>query len=137
LILTGNSKKSVTLLQNYLNTTDDLLVTLILSKFFTDPKDPFAIKCESELSDNLNRMKMFNERIHLTLKLSEIISHMEKGYKNMSNDKKMPNIGSLLVPTTELILNCFYCNAKLSSDKADQFKTFSSNNKEYKEFVSK
>jgi hypothetical protein len=123
LILTGNSQKSITLLQNYLNATDDLLVSVILSKFFIDPKENFYSRCETELFDTLNRMKMFNERLHLNQKLNEIVLHMEKGYKVSDNKGLLPT-------SAEFILNCFYCNAKISSDRAEQLRNTSANYKE-------
>lgn len=134
LILTGNSRKSIQLLQNYLDISDDLLVCVILTKFFVDSKDNFYSKCEGELFDTLNRMKMFNERIHFNQKLNEIVLHMEKGFKMIAQDKKSGQPASIYT-SAEFILNCFYCNAKISADKADQFRNLPVHNKEGNEIV--
>lgn len=136
LIITGNSKKSIQMLQKYLDYSDDLLVAVILSKFFVNSKENFHSKCENELYDSLNRMKMFNERIHLSQKLNEIVSHMEKGFKHpQAGEKKSSIIGTSTFNSAEFILNCFYCNAKISPDRADQFRNLFMNNKEGNEFV--
>jgi hypothetical protein len=122
LIITGGSKLSVNLIKNYLNKSDDLLVSVILSKFFLEG-DRFSKACESDLYETLNRLKMFNERILLSQKLNEITSHMEK---KATSDKK---------PQFEWILSCFYCGIKIHSDKADQFKYMFLNNKDGNEFI--
>jgi hypothetical protein len=133
LVITGSSPKSITLIQNYINKTDDLLVSAILSKFFIDSKNKFHNQLENELDEALNKMKMFNERIQLNQKLNEIVSHFQKGLKSFTHtDKKT---GLILQNNLELILNCFYCNAKIHADKADQFRNLFANNRDGNEYV--
>jgi hypothetical protein len=132
LIITGNSENSITLLQNYLNNSDDLLVTLILSKFFIDHNHIFVKKCETELFETLNRMRMFTERIHLNQKLNEIISHISSiNIRNISGDKKHLMSHNM----TEWVINCFYCNIKIHAEKTDQFRYLMMNNKDGTEWV--
>jgi hypothetical protein len=123
LIITGTAKMSVNLLRNYLNKTDDLLVSVILSRFLLDG-DKFSKSIESDLYETLNRLKMFNERILLNQKLNEISAHLEK---KPSSDKKSTSF--------EWVLSCFYCGIKIHSEKADQFKYMFLNNKDGNEFV--
>lgn len=151
LIITGSSQKSIYLIQNYINKTDDLLVSVILSKFFVDSKNKFYIQLENELNEALNRMKMFNERIMLNQKLNEIISHLQKGIgsvightltglksSTVNTDKKPGLIPQIINQNNlDLILNCFYCNAKIHMDKVDQFRNFFSNNRDGNEYVRK
>ncbi len=133
LIITGRGSDSGLLLQNYLNKTDDLLVTNILVKFFVNSKENFYTRCEDDLFEILNRMKMFNERIHFNHKLNEIYSHFEKGFKDSSGlgEKKSGNLSQW----TEMILSCFYCNAKIHSDKADNFRNLFLNSKDKSQIV--
>jgi hypothetical protein len=128
LILTGNSYKSIVLLQSYLDKTDNILVPVILSKFFVDQNESFYTQVEDTLNETLNRMKMFNERIFLNQKLNEIVSHLEKGFR-IHGDKKSSTILNNH-NSTEMILSCFYCNAKIHAERADQFKNLFVNNKE-------
>lgn len=137
LIVSGNTANSIRLLQNYTNKTDDLLVCYILSKFFVDAKDIFFTKCESDLFESLNRLMMFNERIHLTQKLNEITAHLRRAssiYLNSPGLEKKININNSN-NFVELVLNCFYCNTKIYKDKIDQFRNMSMNNKESNENV--
>jgi hypothetical protein len=122
LIITGCSKISVNLVKNYLNKTDDLLVSVILSKFFLE-NEKFSRSIESDLYETLNRLNMFNERILLNQKLNEISSHLDK---KISSDKKHQ---------FEWILYCVFCSTKIHADKADQFKYMFLNNKDGNEFV--
>jgi hypothetical protein len=134
LIITGKELDSAILLQNYLNKTDDLLVTNILVKFFVNPSENFYTKCENDLFEILNKMKMFNERIHFNQKLNEIYSHLEKGVKEGTGavEKKSGNLSQW----TEMILNCFYCNSKIHSDRADNFRNLFMNSKDKTQLVS-
>jgi hypothetical protein len=136
LILSGNSKSSIKLLENYLNKTDDLLVSYILSNFFVDSKDIFYTKCESELFESLNKLMMFNERIHLTQKLNEITAHMSRPpMMSPSSPNQEKKINFTANNFVELVLNCFYCNAKIYKDKMEQFRNLFLNNKESSEYV--
>lgn len=137
LIITGSSKKTINLLENYLNSSDDLLVVVILSKFFVDGKDLFYKKCESELYETLNRLKMFTERIHLNQKLNEIFSHLNGSSKanNVSPLIDRKHLNSI-PHSMEVVINCFYCNTKIYVEKQEQFRYTFNNNKEGNEYVS-
>ncbi len=139
LIITGYSHNSTLLLQNYINKTDDLLVSYILSKFFVDSKEIFFNKCESELFDSLNRMMMFNDRINLTQKMNEILLHMTRSPTinlNSPTFEKKINYANLSGNNfVELVVNCFYCNTKIYKDKIEQFRNIFLNNKDSSEYV--
>ena len=74
LIISGNTKSTLQILENYIDKTDDLLVTYFLAKFYIEHKERFYKACENDLFECLNRLKMFNQRIFLNKKLNEIHS---------------------------------------------------------------
>ena len=132
LIITGNTNFTINILSKYIDKTNDLLVTYILSKFFLDHKEIFFKTCENDLFDSLNKMKMFNQRIILNHKLNEIYAHISGKIGNSGQPiyKKYSHNEIL-----EFVINCFYCNVKIQPDKADQFRTLFINNKEPNELV--
>lgn len=133
LILTGNTRSSVKILENYINKSDDLLVTYILAKFFVEHSERFYKTCENDLFEVLNRLKMFNQRIFLNQKLNELYATLMSRALNTPLNKNRKNNQNEAV---EFVLNCFYCNIKIQADKADQFKMYLTNHKEPNEMVS-
>jgi hypothetical protein len=143
LILTGNDPSSVILLTNYLDRTDDILLTVIFNHFFIDNKINFFKNSENALFDILNRFQMFNERMSFSQTILSIISQM-----NNKNNKKSKNSSSSTLPITpnEIKSNisfehnnhfsecssiCFYCNRRMQNDKPEQLTYNNKNSYQY------
>jgi hypothetical protein len=117
LIILGSSEDSSTLLDNFLDKTDDILICYILKMIFCN-KFPKAIyKVELELFDSLNRLKKWNERIILSQKVREL-----------------SNVTIVQKPNLEYILTCFFCGMKIQ-EKNEQLRSILFMNNKDTQFV--
>jgi hypothetical protein len=141
LLLTGNDSSSVILLKNYLDRTDDILLTVILNHFFIDNKTNFFKNSEDTLFEILNRFQMYNERISFTQTIYTIMSQMNdkniKSSKNSStstspitSNEIKSNISFEQNNTYESLPVCFYCNRRMQHDKLDQLTQLIHNDKD-------
>jgi len=75
LILLGSSQESSSLLDTFLNNTDDILICYILKMIFCNKYAKCITKLETELFECLNRLKKWNERITLSQKSKGNFQH--------------------------------------------------------------
>ena len=117
LVITGDSPASITLIENHLDKTEEILVVYILSKFFVNPNERIYKSIESEFFECLNKMKMFNERIHIDMKIRETL-------KILNNNQQQESMKKSDKRGAEFTLTCFFCLTSINQDKPDQRNPF-------------
>ena len=106
LILLGSNYESSQLLDNFLDKKDDILICYILKMIFCNKFKESIYKVELELSECLNSLKKWNERIILIQKV-----------KDLSNNSST----SLKLNSAEYVLTCFFCGMKMQ-EKNEQLR---------------
>lgn len=108
LIITSNTKVSVSLLQNYIDQTDDIFTTYFITRFFNDdttqPIQLYKIVEESFI-ESLNKLKLFTERLLTNQIIDSLIDKIESGRHNHINSQ------------SEKEYYCYFCDGKIVIDK--------------------
>lgn len=115
------------IIQKYLDNTDNLIMSYILSRFFCNPDSQFSYKLNLEFNDLLNKLELFDLKIILNSSIRQMISRNCNDTTKITNKPHMNNQEVNNEASVEFEMMCIFCNSKVQKNERIQQQTFINN----------